>query len=91
MDGVRASIDSTGVVSGELGFVEAWCAKKEFLTEWLADERPAVKAFAEKHIAELELMIASEQRRAESESEMRKRSYDDDGESGGGAGNQGER
>ena len=55
MSGVRVSIDSTGVVSGELGFAEAWRAKKESLTEWLADERPAVKAFAEKHIAELDL------------------------------------
>lgn len=87
MRGVRASVDSTGVVSGELGFVEAWRAKKESLTEWLADERAAVKVFAEKHIAELELMIASEQRRAEAEREMRKRSYDD--EPGDGAGNQG--
>ncbi|MFZ3017888.1 MAG: RelA/SpoT domain-containing protein [Gallionella sp.] len=81
MAGVRASIDSTGVVSGEFGFVEAWRAKKESLAEWLADERPTVHAFAEKHIAELELMIASEQRRAEAEREMRKRSYDGDGES----------
>lgn len=79
---VRASIDSTGVVSGELGFVEAWRTKKESLAEWLADERPTVHAFAKKHIAELELMIASEQRRAEAEREMRKRSYDEDDESG---------
>ena len=78
MRGVRACIDSTGVVSGELGFANAWRAKKESLTEWLADERPAVKAFAEKHIAELDLMIASEQRRAETEREMRNRSYNED-------------
>lgn len=92
MSGVRASIDSTGVVSGELGFAEAWRAKKKSLAEWLADERPAVKAFAEKHIAELDLMIASEQCRAEAEREMRKRSYDeDDDESDDDAGNEGER
>jgi len=48
------------------------------LTEWPVDERPAVKAFAEKHIAELDLMIASEQRRAETEKEMRNRSYDEE-------------
>lgn len=91
MAGVRGSVDNTGVVSGELGFVEAWRAKKESLTEWLADERPAVKAFAERHIADLELMIAAEQRRAEADREMRKRSYDEDDESDDGAGNQGER
>lgn len=83
MSGVRACIDSTGVVSGELGFAEAWRAKKKSLTKWLADDRPAVKAFAEKHIAELDRMIASEQRHAEAEREMRNRSYDeDDDESG---------
>jgi hypothetical protein len=80
MSGVRVSIDSTGVVSGELGIAEAWRAKKESLMEWLADERPAVKAFAERHIAELDLMIASEQRRAEAEREMRKMSYDEEAE-----------
>ena len=78
MGGVRISIDSTGVVSGEFGLAEAWRVKKESLTEWLADERPVVKAFAEKHIAQLDLMIASERRRAEAEREMRKRSYDED-------------
>jgi hypothetical protein len=78
MSEVRISLDNTGVVSGELGLTEAWRAKKESLTEWLADERPAVKAFAERHIGELDLMIASEQRRAEAEREMRNRSYDED-------------
>jgi hypothetical protein len=78
MSQVRIAIDNTGVVSGEFGFVEAWRAKKESLTEWLADERPEVKAFAEKHIAELNRVIASEQRRAEAEKEMRNRSYDEE-------------
>jgi ppGpp synthetase/RelA/SpoT-type nucleotidyltranferase len=78
MSRVRDSINRTGGVCGELGFAEAWRAKKESLTEWLADKRPAVKAFAEKHIAELGLTIASEQRRAEAEREMRNRSYDEE-------------
>jgi hypothetical protein len=78
MSGVRDCIDSTGVVPGEFGLAEAWRAKKESLTEWVTDERPVVKAFAEKHIAELDLMIASERRHAESDREMRKRSYDED-------------
>lgn len=78
MSKVRISIDNTGVVHGELGFAEAWRAKKESLKEWLADKRPAVKAFAEKHIGELALKIASEQRSAEAEIEMRYRSYDEE-------------
>lgn len=75
LSGVRVSLDNTGVVRGELGFAEAWRAKKDSLSEWLIDERPAVKAFAEKHIAELDIMIASEQRRAEADREMRSRDY----------------
>jgi len=49
----------------------------------------AVKAFAERHIAELDLMIASEQRRAEAEREMRNRSYDEDDELADNDGNEG--
>lgn len=78
MSRVRIAIDSTGVVSGEFGFAEAWRVKKECLTEWLTDERPAEKAFAEQHIAELDIRIASELRRAEAEREMRNRSYEED-------------
>ncbi|MDR4485321.1 MAG: RelA/SpoT domain-containing protein [Nitrospirales bacterium] len=77
MGEVRASIDSTGVVSGEFGLAEAWRAKKESLKEWLEDERPAVKTFADNHIAELNRMIASELRRAETRKEMRNRSFDE--------------
>ena len=50
MDGVRSSINSTGVVSGEFGLAEAWRVKKESLTRWLTDERQTVKAFAELHM-----------------------------------------
>jgi hypothetical protein len=78
MTRVRVSIDATGLVSGDLGFVVAWRAKKESLTDWLSDDRPAVKAFAERHIAELDVMIAAEQRRAETEREMRNRSFDEE-------------
>jgi hypothetical protein len=74
MDGVRSSINSTGVVSGEFGLAEAWRVKKESLTRWLTDERQAVKAFAEQHMAELDRMILSERRRVEAERERRDRS-----------------
>ena len=80
MDGVRISINSTGVVSGEFGLAEAWRVKKESLMQWLTDERRAVKVFAEKHIAELDRMIASERRRVKAEREMRDRSQDESGD-----------
>ena len=79
MSGVRSSIDSTGVVSDEFGRVEAWRGKKEALTHWLTDARHAVKAFAEKHIAELDRMIASERRRVETAREMRDMSQEESG------------
>lgn len=75
--GVRSNINSTGVVSGDFGLAEAWRGKKELLAKWLTDGRPAVKAFAETHIAELDKMIASERRRVEAEREMRNRSNDE--------------
>lgn len=74
MAGVRTSINSTGVVSGEFGLAEAWRGKKESLTRWLTDERQAVKAFAEQHIVELDRMIVAERRRVEEERERRERS-----------------
>ncbi|MGE3977691.1 MAG: PilZ domain-containing protein [Nitrospira sp.] len=77
MSGVRISIDSTGVVSGEFGLADAWQVKQESLRPWLTDERQAVKAFAEQHIAELDRMIAAERHRVEAERAMRNRSNDD--------------
>jgi hypothetical protein len=77
MSGVRISIDNTGVVSGEFGLADAWRVSKESLRHWLTDERQVVKAFAEKHIAELDRMIAEEWRRVEAEREMRNRSNDE--------------
>ena len=81
LDEVGICIDNTDVVTGELGFADALRDRKKFLTEWLADERPEVKTFAEKHIAKLDRMIASEHRRAESAREMRNREFDEEDES----------
>jgi hypothetical protein len=78
MDEVRISINGTGVVSGEFGLAEAWRGRKESLTRWLTDERQAVKAFAEQHIAELDRMIVPERRRVEAERERRERSRHED-------------
>jgi hypothetical protein len=77
MCGVRISIDSTGVVSGDFGLADAWRVKKESLRHWLTDERQAVNAFAETHMAELDRMIAAEWRRVEAERDMRNRSNDE--------------
>jgi hypothetical protein len=77
MNRVRDAIFSTGVVWGELGVADSWRAKKRIFEEWLQDERPEVKAFATQQIAAVDLMIASEVRRVETEREMRRRNYDE--------------
>ena len=80
LGGVRTIINSPSMasVSGEFRLAEAWRVKKESLTRWLTDERPAVKAFAEQHIAELDRMIVAERRRVEAERELRERSRHED-------------
>lgn len=80
LGGVRTIINSPSMasVSGEFRQAEAWRVKKESLTRWLTDERQAVRAFAEKHMAELDQMIAAERRRVEVERELRERSRHED-------------
>jgi ppGpp synthetase/RelA/SpoT-type nucleotidyltranferase len=81
LDAATMIIDNTGAVSGDLGFAEAWRARKSLLEKWLLDDRDSVREFARKHMARLDLLIASEHRQAESRREMRKRDFeDDDGE-----------
>jgi hypothetical protein len=68
-------LDSTGVVSGEFGMVEAYQRKKEEMRSWLGDPRSKVRAFAQTHIRTLDGIIASEQRRAENNHELRRRDW----------------
>lgn len=74
---VAVVLDSTGVVSGPFGFVEAYQRKKAEIEDWLSDPRELVRAFAEKHIRSLERQIAADQRRSMEEHELRKRQYED--------------
>lgn len=77
--GVRSCLENTGVVHGELGFANAWRAKKEAISEWLDDPRQKVRVFAEKERASLDLMVAAEELRAEAETRMRRMEYEDIG------------
>jgi len=74
---LERSLFATGVVSGEFGIADAYRRKKAEITPWLEDERPRVRAFAEKAIGSLDVNIAAEQRRAEQQREMRRREFDD--------------
>lgn len=72
---VRIILDSTGVVAGEFGMVDAYQRKKDEIQSWLSDSRPKVRAFAEAHVRALDQEIAAEQRRSETEYELRRREW----------------
>lgn len=84
LSSVRIVIDNTGVVSGEYGMADAYRIRKDMMKKWLLDAHPEVRQFAEDHIRELDNAIASETRRAENDSAMRRlefgRSASDDNE-----------
>lgn len=83
LDKAELCIETTGVVSGAFGFVEAHRAKKAALPPWLNDGRPRVKAFAAECIRRLDLRIASEQRSAEQRREQRRLDFEGEDNSGG--------
>jgi hypothetical protein len=72
---VIAGLETTGVVSGEFGFVAAYQSKKATIEPWLSDTRERVRSFAIRYMLELDRLIASEQRRGEEDLEMRKRDF----------------
>ena len=73
---IAIALDAEGVVSGEFGYVATYLRKKAEIEPWLADTRVKVKTFAEHRIIGLDRVIADEQRRAEQDVEMRKRTYE---------------
>jgi len=72
---IEVILESTGVVSGQFGFVEAYQRKKEEVAPWLTDTRPKVRAFAERYQRTLDRSIAAEQRRSEADHELRRRQW----------------
>ena len=79
---VEVVLQSTGVLAGAFGFVEAYTKKKQEMAGWLTDADAHVRVFAESYVRLLDRRIAAEQRRAEESLEMRKRMYDDPDDSG---------
>jgi hypothetical protein len=75
---IETVLESTGVVMGEFGFVDAFQRKREEMEPWLSDPRQKVREFAEKYRRSLERRIASEQRRSESDHELRRREWPDE-------------
>jgi len=72
---VAIALQSTGVVSGEYGMVEAYERKRLEVLDWLQDPHERVRAFAAQYITELESMRDFEQRRADESIALRKFEY----------------
>ncbi len=72
---VAVALESTGVVSGEFGLVDAYERKKSEVKEWLNDPDEKIQNFTRSYIATLEKMIVTERRRAEEEISLRKHRY----------------
>jgi ppGpp synthetase/RelA/SpoT-type nucleotidyltranferase len=79
LEEVNMAMQSTGGVWGEFGIVEALRRKREEAAPWLDDPRPKVKAFGVEYRRRMDGRIAAEQRRAEQEHELRKRTFEADG------------
>ncbi|GAA5072278.1 hypothetical protein [Lysobacter panacisoli] len=69
---VAAAIESTGVVSGEYGLVNAYEQKRAEVAKWLNDDDGRVQAFAKWLIEGLDRMIDHEKKRADEGVALRK-------------------
>ena len=72
---VALALQSTGVVTGEYGFAEAYERKRLEVLDWLQDADERVKEFATNYIAELERMRDTEKARADEQIVLRKFDY----------------
>jgi len=72
---IAIALDSTGVVSGEYGFANAYEEKKNLVSDWLNDEDDKIKEFASWYIENLNSMIENEKQRVKQEIELRKHNY----------------
>ncbi|MCO5097199.1 MAG: hypothetical protein M9884_06960 [Rhodocyclaceae bacterium] len=69
---VAACIESTGVVSGEYGMVDAFERKRSEIVKWQDDDDSRVRAFSKWLTEGLERLIESEKRRADEDIALRK-------------------
>lgn len=72
---VDVVIDSTGVLTGEHGSVEAQEQRKALVAEWKSDEREPVRTFAAKFLKTAENQLAWERRRADASVAMQKMAW----------------
>jgi hypothetical protein len=75
---LSSALQSTGVVTGEFGFVNAFKQKIEDISKWPTDGNEKIKVFVDSFVAELELRIAAETRRAEEDIALRRHQFGED-------------
>lgn len=69
---LAVAIESTGVVSGEYGFVEAYQRKRAEIGLWKNDDNARIRAFADWLVETLDRMIVTEKQRADEGLALRK-------------------
>jgi hypothetical protein len=72
---VAVALETTAVVSGEFGMVEAYERKRQQVLDWLSDPNEKVKAFAKRYVADLEQMRDEETKRTEERIALRKHRF----------------
>ena len=72
---VAIAMESTGVVTGEYGFAEAYDRKKSEINDWGTDPDIKVQEFAKWYVGNLEAMSTAARKRAEEEIALRKHRY----------------
>lgn len=75
---LRIILQTTGVVSGEYGFVGAYQRKIEEIKSWLDDPDKSVVRFAKRYVADLEKQILAEKQRADEGIALRKYQFGDE-------------
>lgn len=75
---VAAAIESTGVVGGEYGMVEAYKSKLQHVSCWMNEENERVRRFAGWLTEGLQSLIEQERERADRSIELRKYQYGSD-------------
>ncbi|WBO21767.1 RelA/SpoT domain-containing protein [Sphingomonas abietis] len=73
-------IDSSGVLVGDYGSVEAQEARRALVAEWETDESEAVRAFAATFVKAADNQLAMERRRADRSVALRRIEFGDDGD-----------
>lgn len=75
---VAAAIESTGVVGGEYGMVEAYKIRIEHLSSWMSDESERIRNFAAWLTEGLQSLVEQETQRVDRGIELRKYQYGSD-------------